>query len=90
MSVIPQNENVKNVLGFTENTMKWKSQNVLQHEIEKLGSVKVRFRLDVHLKCERQGENGEMVEEKQTLFQNRSITRLHERELPRNLQRKIQ
>lgn len=48
--------------------MKGNAQNVLQSEVRKLGSVKASFGLEVHFKRERQNENGEMVEERQTHY----------------------
>ena len=52
MNVSPRNEKVRDILGFTENTMKWKVRNVLEYEIEKLGSVKASFGLEVKFKRE--------------------------------------
>lgn len=48
MDVSPQNENVKNIPDFTQNTVEWNAQNILQYEIEQLGGVKPSFGLEVH------------------------------------------
>ena len=71
MTVDPENPNRQSIINFTENLMPDKAFDVVKSEIDKLGSIK--FGMEIHFKRERQNENGEMLDEKQTLLIRRTI-----------------
>ena len=68
MDVNPENPDRQNIANFAQNTMRGKAFAVVKSEVDKLGSIKAQFGLEVHFKRERPDENGEMREETQRSY----------------------